>query len=332
MERKVEMAAGSSAHTPTPGSVPSGAPDPPRRVLLIEEQPGAAGHIHDALAQLPGRPFVLEWVTRLEDGLARLHQKVIRAVLLSFSSSGREGLAAIPRLSLAAPSVPIVILSNVYDETTATWAIRMGVQDYLVWPQTPALHLGRALRLAIERHHQRSELLSLLLLDPLTRLHNLRGLLVLAEEQFKIASRSGKPLSLFYLDLDGFKNLNDRYGHDAGDRALTEAADVLRRAFRDADILARIGGDEFVALALETEEGVAEKILARIGQHVAALNASHPRPTPLSFSTGWARYDPRKPCTLDELLSRADRQMYEAKRQKKSGQVTYKTDSMLLRD
>jgi two-component system cell cycle response regulator len=305
------------------GNTSAGGPsDAPLRVLLIEEQPEVARQVHDALAQLPERPFILEWVVRLNDGLARLHHKDVRVVLLGLGAAGREGLTAVPRLGLTAPSVPVVILSNTYDETAANWAVRLGVQDYLVWPETRAPLLGRALRLAIERQRQRSDLVGLLLLDPLTRLNNLRGLVMLAEKQFQIAARTGKPLSLFYLDLDGFKGLNDRYGHDAGDRALVEAADALRRSFRDADILARIGGDEFVALALETQEGAGDMILSRIHRHFAAANAAHPRATPLAFSAGWARYDPRKPCTLDELLSSADRHTYEIKREKKSSRVT----------
>jgi two-component system cell cycle response regulator len=315
------MAAGSTPRIPTPqpGSIVPA--EPPRRVLLIEPLSDLASQIYDALAQIPRRPFMLEWAKGLEDGLARLHQNDIHAVLLSLASSGREGLAAIPRLTLAAPSVPVVILSNAYDETTSRWAVRMGVQDYLIWHETPPPLLGRVLHLAIERHHQRSELVSLLLLDPLTRLHNLRGLLVLAEEQFKVAARSRSPLTLIYFDLDGFKDLNDRYGHDAGDRALIQAADILRSSFRDADILARVGGDEFVALALESETGVSERTLARVRKHLDAVNAAHRRSTPLSFSAGWARYDPQKPCTLDELLAGADRHMYEAKREKKSSRI-----------
>ena len=96
-----------------------------------------------------------------------------------------------------------------------------------------------------------SELSSLALTDELTGLYNRRGFICLSEVQLKLARRSGCDMVLFFIDVDGLKQINDSFGHSEGDNALIRTAEVLRMTFRESDVLARIGGDEFGALAIE---------------------------------------------------------------------------------
>ena len=154
----------------------------------------------------------------------------------------------------------------------------------------------------------------LALLDELTGLYNRRGFSILAEQQLKMAHREKRKLLLLFADLDGMKRINDTFGHEEGDRALVEAADVLRETFRESDVIARFGGDEFVVLAIETNGAPAEALTHRLQENLEARNAGEGRLYDLSLSVGLAHYNPEQPCSIDELVARADRAMYERKR------------------
>ena len=173
---------------------------------------------------------------------------------------------------------------------------------------------------AIAVHRTRTEeaLRDLSLVDDLTGLYNRRGFMALAEQQLKIANRTRKDLSLLFADLDDLKKINDSLGHDEGDRALAEAADALRDAFRESDIIARIGGDEFAVLAIDASDWKPAALSRRVRDKLAARNARKERPYSLSLSLGVTRYDPDKPCSVQELLALADKLMYEDKTSRKT--------------
>ena len=172
--------------------------------------------------------------------------------------------------------------------------------------------------IAIHRARTESALRELSLVDDLTGLYNRRGFMTLAEQQLKVAHRTKKEMALFYADLDDLKRINDTFGHDEGDAALVEASAMLRNAFRDSDILARIGGDEFVVLAIDVPEGKAASLSRRLREKFVARNARSGQDYLLSFSLGVVRYDPDEPVTVAELLTRADRLMYKDKSSKKN--------------
>jgi diguanylate cyclase (GGDEF)-like protein len=165
-----------------------------------------------------------------------------------------------------------------------------------------------------KRHEDRIRTASLL--DDLTGLHNRRGFLTLAEQHLKLAERTGRGVLLIFADLDNFKSINDNFGHPEGDRALIETARTLRQVFRESDILARIGGDEFVVLALETTDTSGDLLAKRLRERLAASSAQLARGYEISVSAGIARWDARAPSTIADLLARADSLMYEHKRQK----------------
>ena len=165
-----------------------------------------------------------------------------------------------------------------------------------------------------ERVRMEEALRALALLDELTGLYNRRGFLILAEQQLKTAHRAKRRMMLLFADFDGLKRINDAFGHPEGDRALIETANVIREVFRESDIVARIAGDEFVVLAIETDGFPAEILIARLQGNLEARNARGDLRYKLSLSTGIARYDPEHPCSLDDLLTQADRAMYEQKR------------------
>jgi diguanylate cyclase (GGDEF)-like protein len=155
------------------------------------------------------------------------------------------------------------------------------------------------------------------LIDDLTGLYNRRGFQALGKQQMKIADRTRKRLSHLFVDVDNLKNINDRFGHREGDLLLLETADLLRSTFRESDLIARIGGDEFVVLAMDVASPTQEQWTARLEEQLRSRNAHPDRRYPLSLSLGFAYYDPEFPCALSDLLDRADSLMYEQKRRKR---------------
>jgi len=167
-----------------------------------------------------------------------------------------------------------------------------------------------------KRKHMEEELRALTLIDELTGLYNRRGFLTLARQQLKIADRLQRGLFLIFADMDGLKRINDSYGHHEGNKAIIDTGNILRETFRESDIIARIGGDEFVVMAMETTDTRPEVFNARLQNDVQVFNNRKDRRYALSISIGIACYDPANPCSLDDLLLKADRLMYEQKRNK----------------
>ncbi|MBC7877081.1 MAG: diguanylate cyclase [Anaerolineales bacterium] len=148
------------------------------------------------------------------------------------------------------------------------------------------------------------------IVDELTGLYNRRGFLLHAEQQLLLARRAKYNLLVFYADLDGLKQINDRFGHSAGDEAIIIAGRALYETFRTSDIKARLGGDEFIVLAIEAEEQDAQMLVARLHEQLAENNQS--------MSIGVVTLNAQNEITLDELIARADEAMYAEKRTKPS--------------
>jgi diguanylate cyclase (GGDEF)-like protein/PAS domain S-box-containing protein len=163
------------------------------------------------------------------------------------------------------------------------------------------------------RKRMEDALRAMLVVDELTGLYNRRGFSTLGQQQLKMADRAKRKMVLLFADFDDLKRINDTLGHREGDQALIEIASVLKDTFRESDIIARIGGDEFVVLAIETDGVSAEILTSRLQENLEARNAEGDHRYKLSLSAGIARYDPEHPCSIDELLARADRLMYEQK-------------------
>lgn len=167
-----------------------------------------------------------------------------------------------------------------------------------------------------DRKKMEEEITALSIRDSLTGLYNRRGFINLAEQQLKIVERTKKGFCLFYMDLDGLKTINDRYGHIKGDEALRDAAMVLQETFRVSDIIARIGGDEFTVLALDTSPEFSHVFTERLHNHLAVINVTGKRAYNLSMSVGMVYSNQESPLLLDELMQRADSHMYEKKKDK----------------
>src|SRR5882672_11023334 len=172
-----------------------------------------------------------------------------------------------------------------------------------------------------ERKRAEAALQSLSLVDELTGLYNRRGFLAVTEQHLTTIRRNEKVPVMLYADLDGLKEINDSLGHHEGDRALAKAAEIFKDTFRSSDILARLGGDEFVVLAAIDSEESTESLATRLQEKFTASNASRNRPYDLSISVGLARFDPEAGHSIEDLMARADRAMYEDKRRKRTREV-----------
>lgn len=173
--------------------------------------------------------------------------------------------------------------------------------------------LMRAVRGAVRQSLLDKELCSLALTDDLTGLQNRRGFLALAGQQLKQGQRNLQELLLFTADVDNLKMINDTYGHQEGDSALKRTAAALRRTFRNSDILARFGGDEFCALALEASRETELVIVERLKNNLKQASAGESRYA-LAVSIGTARFNPLRPVALEQLMEQADQSMYRVKK------------------
>jgi diguanylate cyclase (GGDEF)-like protein len=180
--------------------------------------------------------------------------------------------------------------------------------------------LKRALHCATKQYMLQTELGNLAIKDELTGLYNRRGFLALADRQLKLARRSRRSLLLFFIDVDGLKEINDAFGHSEGDTALRRTAEALETTFRDSDVIARFGGDEFAVLAIEASGQSEAGIQDRLSEYLNSGN-SKDFPNEFSFSLGTARFDPWSSMSLRELIAQADRAMYEQKRRRSTARL-----------
>jgi diguanylate cyclase (GGDEF)-like protein len=155
--------------------------------------------------------------------------------------------------------------------------------------------------------------------DELTGLYNMRGFNLLAGQSLRLAQRAEVPFSVLFVDMDNLKRVNDELGHNAGSATLAETAKLLTATFRDADVIARIGGDEFVVAGQFNHEAVAASARRLQDQAAARFSDAYGR-FPLSLSVGYATAADNRFDSLKELVARADQAMYDKKRRKKAGE------------
>lgn len=169
----------------------------------------------------------------------------------------------------------------------------------------------------LELEESNERLRNLSLTDELTGLNNRRGFMILANGLLKFARRANHPICLLYIDMDSLKQINDTFGHAHGDTALNHFANILTKTFRDSDVVARMGGDEFAVLTIDATEGSLDVIQARLQSNVDAYNLETVHGYILSFSLGIIQVNLNSTFTVDALLAQADEAMYAHKKKRK---------------
>jgi diguanylate cyclase (GGDEF)-like protein len=288
------------------------------RILLVEDNAADAWLMGKLMAEAEAMPLQVETVPRLEAALDHLRGAPTDLVLLDLTLPDSKGLETYVRLAAAAPDVPVVVVTGVGDSEVTLEAVRKGAQDYLVKGRFSGPQLAQALRYAVERHRLQRQVVELSLTDELTGLHNLRGFRHLADEDFHTAKRRHMGCYLVFVDLDGLKAINDRHGHGAGDEAIRGGAEVLREAFRSTDLVARVGGDEFVVLARDAMPETEETLRAHLDGALARWNLRHQKAWRLELSAGFLRRPAGSDLTLEAALAQADALMYQRKRARRA--------------
>lgn len=217
--------------------------------------------------------------------------------------------------------LPVMLLTARADTDSRVTGLRIGADDYVCKPFDERELLARINNLLrLKRMHDqiieaKERLAALAVRDDLTELYNYRYLQTRVNDEFKRAERYREPLSCVMVDIDHFKRINDRHGHDAGDAALREVAERLRKAVREVDVVARYGGEEFLLILPSTNFSGALSVAERVwrsmgGEPFVFAGGQTERVT---ASVGVAVFPSRDIKTKDQLLKAADRALYQAK-------------------
>lgn len=285
------------------------------RVLLIEDNDVDAQLTQDLLSEWSTEEFQVARATTLAEGLSLLSRERFDAMLLDLSLPDAFGLPTVREVHAASPTIPVVVLSGVSDQSLALQAVRQGAQDYLVKGQGHPELLAHAIRFAIERKRFEEHLTYLAQYDHLTGLVNrilFRDRLVQATARSK---RMQQMIGLMLLDLDRFKLVNDTFGHDMGDELLKAVSERLKTCVREVDTVARMGGDEFTIIleGVSSEQNVLV-VAKRITESIATPFELKGHCISIGISIGITIY-PQDDHPVDELLKHADTAMYQAKQQ-----------------
>ncbi len=225
---------------------------------------------------------------------------------------GATGFELTEKAKKIRPDMAVIIMTAYIEEFAYNGALEVGASDFIKKPFTMKELIAR-----IQHVKRQEEIRVLSFTDDLTGLYNRRGFFTLVEQQLKLFKRQMKGIYMLYADVDNLKEINDILGHKEGDMALIDVANILRKNYREADIIARIGGDEFVVIPVETTGDNIDIISSRLQKGLKIHNAEKNHKYKLAISVGIAYYNPENPCSVDELLVRADKAMYEQKMHKK---------------
>ncbi len=291
------------------------------RVLVVEDSPTDQFLIRSSLERCNDMDFEVE-VLPSTKGLRRLLDKVdIDLVFLDYNLPGQSGLEFLRSLPDGYNLPPVIMLTGFGDELVAKEAIRAGAYDYFPKASIAPKALGVAIRDCLakatrenEARRQKSENERFAVIDPLSELYNRRYLADALRRESNRVSRYGGILSCLMIDLDGFKQYNDVYGHLHGDAILRQVAALISGSVRDCDIAARYGGDEFCILLTETDgegaEQLAERLRASIAEQCLVVGG---RAVPVTVSIGVFTANGRPAPNPETLIGGADTALRQAK-------------------
>jgi diguanylate cyclase (GGDEF)-like protein len=294
------------------------------RVLLVEDDEDDYVLTRDLLAEGFGGRVTVEWACTRSAGLELLTEALFDVALLDYNLGRETGVDLLREARARGCRTPVIMLTGQDDRTTDLNAMHAGAADYIVKGRVTSDMLERAIRYARERHRLLEEISALSLTDELTGLHNRRAFLTMADQRLQLLERGASLCLLIFADVDGLKAANDTMGHEAGDRLLIDAARVLQSSFRRTDLVARMGGDEFVVLADGATEHDVHHVLAKLQHQIALRNddagVGEPR---LSISAGVLCFSAGPSVKLNDLIAEADARMLLEKNTRRRPSGTY---------
>ncbi len=292
-----------------------------RTLLIIDDSKAIRTQVEQTFAD--GNMF--QKILQAADGIEAFKLLVnnnVDIILCDIEMPGIDGLKFLAMLQSREDlkEIPVLMLTSHGDLNTKVRGLESGACDYITKPFEPAemvarVHVQMQIKtLQDELRRSNQLLLQLAQTDPLTRLYNRRHLYEKLETELNRCYRGRNPLSLIMADIDHFKQVNDKYGHQVGDEVLVRVADLLQEQLRTYDLAARYGGEEFCLVLPETDLEAACEVAERIRMRAEEMTFSGKMENhKLTISFGVAAYDGTTDGSIDEIVKVADAALYEAK-------------------
>jgi two-component system cell cycle response regulator len=288
------------------------------RLLLVEDRPNSAEKI---AAAVQGR-YEVEVEPDAQEALFRAADEDFELIIVSLGLSNFDGLRLCSQLRSIERTrhTPVLLLADDEDRQRVLRGLDLGVNDYIIRPIDKNEMIARV-RTQVRRKRYADSLrnnvqaaMEMAVVDALTGLNNRRYLETHLGALLEQASQKGRPVSAMILDIDFFKKVNDTYGHDAGDEVLKNFAARVKKVVRSADLMCRLGGEEFVVVMPDTKLSIAQLVAERIRKAVADTQfpihqGAQAIPVTVSIGVAESHFED----TLDTLYKRADGALYLSK-------------------
>ncbi len=301
--------------------------DDKTNILFVDREQGEYLLLADMLAQLTDVAYHITWQSKLEGVLHNILSGHYDLVILDYYWGERNVHELLNTARVQACTTPILVMTDTMDQEVDRNAIKAGAADYLIKSEITPQLLERSLRYALERKQSELHLSRLAHYDPLTDIPNRILFRDRLEHAIQLADRDKSGFTLLFVDLNGFKQINDSFGHDVGDAVIRMCAERLTRCMRRSDTVGRMGGDEFTLLLESMSNStdvahLAEKIIDELSapMHVTGYEVV------VGCSIGIAVY-PEAGRSAGDLLKSADMAMYQAK-QEDNNSFRFFTESM----
>ena len=269
------------------------------------------------VVKFPAGPWELDWADTYKAGLQKLCEGNYGVCLLDYRlDDGQDGLQLLKMARAAGNQTPTIFLTAETDPALDEQALQAGAMDFLVKAEFTPRMLARSVRYAIKLGDTLEQLRLLATRDPLTGLRNRREFERLLADEWQRCARFQRPFALVVADIDHFKKVNDTYGHPAGDAVLRHVAGLLAGQLRTVDHLARVGGEEFAIIMVETGAKDAQETIQRLLALLAASPCALPdnaESVSVTISAGIAMM-PEDADNTKALFDAADKALYTAKR------------------
>ncbi len=303
------------------------------RLLLIEDDEDDYVFIRECLYEPDDHIHIsLDWVQTYRDGLKNIEHGEHDIYLIDHYLGADSGLDLLKEAVKAGCQAPMIVVTGRSDREIDQAALQAGATDYLVKDRLDGQLLERSIRYALERNRLLNEIRELAVRDSLTGLYNRRELHRFLDYELVKSKRYHHPFSVVMMDIDHFKEINDKYGHRAGDEILLQVSEVIMTNTRACDLPARYGGDEFIIVLPETPAQQAwigaqrlRKLVAAHSMHIGS-EPDNPGQIGVTLSTGLAGY-PEDAKAVEELIDLADHALYQAKHRGGNRVVQYKQRS-----
>jgi len=298
-----------------------------QRILVVDDDPQTAQLVR---SWFKGRPYEILSAEDGHRGLQLAAEAEPDLILLDLKMPNLDGISVAKQLKEEprTRAIPVIVLSACRDLEAKVEAFAVGADDYVTKPfnfeevdaRIHAMMRKRDRLSTLERTVRNlttsnQQLEELLMIDDKTGLYNFREFQRRLNEEWHRAERYSLPLSLVFFDLDHFKRINDKLGHQAGDRALQEFATLVAGGARTNDFAARYGGEEFAVILPHTDGEMAVRVAERIRRATSAfVFLADETPTRITVSAGVSTYpSPSQIESMDALLRAADMALYRAK-------------------